>query len=162
MIGDVTQHLVAHTLVIEFWDNFVKHFNSHQFSVTIHGRCEIMVYYIQTMLNLYPNWVVLQVDVHKTFNSVSQLANFRNYGLRLVFWIIFYHLFDNFMHAHPHYIFFRLFNMGISQSFCQNQVHDKGPIGRNIVCFGSLLGSPPHKNIPPYLCFSFCSRMIRR
>jgi len=30
------------------------------------------------------------------------------------------------MHAHLHCIFFKLPDMGISFSFCRNQVHDKG------------------------------------
>ncbi len=40
----------------------------------IRDGCETMVHGIQMMLDLHPNWVVLQVDVHNAFNSVSQLA----------------------------------------------------------------------------------------
>jgi hypothetical protein len=39
---------------------------------------------------------------------------FRSYDLCLVIWINFSHLLDNSMHAHPHYIFLRLLDMGIS------------------------------------------------
>jgi hypothetical protein len=39
---------------------------------------------------------------------------FKSYDLHLVIWISFSHLFNDFMHAHPHYIFLRLPDMGIS------------------------------------------------
>jgi hypothetical protein len=37
----------------------VEHFSPHQFSVMPHGRCEIMVHGVLTMLNLHPDWVVI-------------------------------------------------------------------------------------------------------
>jgi len=56
----------------------MEHFNFHQFSVVIHGGCKIMVHGVRTMLNLHPNWVVLQVDhVHNAFNLVSRLTIFQ-------------------------------------------------------------------------------------
>ncbi len=73
----------------------------------------------------------------------------------MIIWIIFLHLFDDFRHAHPHYIFVRLFDMGISQSFRRSYVHDMGPIQRNIVYFNSLLHFLLYSNNPPYLCFPF-------
>jgi hypothetical protein len=71
VINDVTYHLVVHTLVIQCKDTFLEHFNLHQFGVTTCGRCEIMVHGVRMMLNLHPNWVVLEVDVHNSFNSMS-------------------------------------------------------------------------------------------
>jgi hypothetical protein len=55
----------------------MKHFSPHQFGVTTFGKCEIMVCGIQTMLNLHPNWVVLQMNVHNAFNSMSQSTIFQ-------------------------------------------------------------------------------------
>jgi hypothetical protein len=52
----------------------VKHFSLHKVGVMIRDGCETMVHGVQMMLDLHPNWVVLQVDVHNAFNSVSQLA----------------------------------------------------------------------------------------
>jgi hypothetical protein len=46
MINEVTYCLVAHTLVIQFNDNFMEHLSFHQFGVVTHGGCEIMVYNI--------------------------------------------------------------------------------------------------------------------
>jgi hypothetical protein len=44
-----------------------------------------MVHGVQTMLNLHPNWMVLQMDhVHNAFNLVSQLTIFKSYDLCLV------------------------------------------------------------------------------
>jgi hypothetical protein len=56
----------------------MEHFTLHQFSVATRGGCETMVHGVRTMLNLQPNWVVLQVDhVHNAFNLVSCLAIFQ-------------------------------------------------------------------------------------
>jgi len=54
----------------------MKHFNPHQFVVMIRDKSETMGHGVQMMLNLHPNWVVLQVDVRNTFNSISQSAIF--------------------------------------------------------------------------------------
>jgi hypothetical protein len=70
-INVVTYHLVAHILAIQFKDILADHFNPHQFGVATYGGCEIMVHDVQAMLDLHPHWVVLQVDVHTTFNSMS-------------------------------------------------------------------------------------------
>jgi hypothetical protein len=76
-IGEVTYRSVAYTLAIRFKDILAEHFSPHQFGVTTHGGCETMVHNIQIMLNLHPNWVVLKVDVHNTFNSMSGLTIFQ-------------------------------------------------------------------------------------
>jgi hypothetical protein len=44
VINEMTYHLIARTLVIQFRDTFAKHFNPHQFGLTIHGECEIIVH----------------------------------------------------------------------------------------------------------------------
>jgi len=44
MIGKVTYHLVACTLVIQFRDILTEHLNLHQFGLAIHGDYETMVY----------------------------------------------------------------------------------------------------------------------
>ncbi len=67
----VTYHLVAHTLAIQFKNILINHFSLHQFGVVTCGRCEIVVHDVQEMLDLHPHWVVLQVDVHNAFNSMS-------------------------------------------------------------------------------------------
>jgi hypothetical protein len=66
------------------------------------------------MLDLHLDWVVLHVNVHNAFNSVAWSTICRSYSLHLVLWIKFSQLFDDFMCAHPHYIFFKLPNMEIS------------------------------------------------
>jgi len=54
------------------------------------------------------------MDVCNVFNPVSQLTIFQKLRSSLVFWISSSHLFDDSMHAHPHCIFPRLPDMGIS------------------------------------------------
>jgi hypothetical protein len=55
VIGEVTYHLIARTLAIQFRDTFVEHFSPHQFGVMICGGCETMVHGVQAMLNLFPS-----------------------------------------------------------------------------------------------------------
>jgi hypothetical protein len=43
-INEVTYNLVACTLVIQFRDTLVEHFNLHQFDLTICGGCETMAH----------------------------------------------------------------------------------------------------------------------
>ncbi len=77
MINEVTYHLIAHTLVIQFKGTFAKHFSFHQFGVVTHDGCEKMVHGIWTMLNLHLDWVVLKVDVYNAFNLMSWSENFQ-------------------------------------------------------------------------------------
>jgi hypothetical protein len=68
----MTYCLIACTLAIQFMDTLTKHFSPHQFGVmTLVGVKQWFM-----MLNLHPNWVVLQVGVCNAFNFVSQLAIF--------------------------------------------------------------------------------------
>ncbi len=73
----MTYHLDARILAIQFKNTFTKHFNFHHFGVMTCGGCEIMVHDIQMMLDLHLDWVVLQVDVYNTFNSMSQSTIFQ-------------------------------------------------------------------------------------
>jgi hypothetical protein len=56
------------------------HLLPHQFSVAIKGGCKAMVHGIHVTLNVHPDWVVLQVDVVNTFNTIScNLPYFRSF-----------------------------------------------------------------------------------
>jgi hypothetical protein len=48
----------------------VEHFSFHQFGVATWGSYEMVVHGVHGMLDLHPNWVVLQVDVHNVLNSL--------------------------------------------------------------------------------------------
>jgi hypothetical protein len=41
------------------------------------GKCEIMVHEVCVMLDLCPDWVILEVDNHNAFISISWTTNFR-------------------------------------------------------------------------------------
>jgi hypothetical protein len=62
----------------------------------------------------------------------------------------FFHLFDNWMHAHPHYIFLQVFQ---HKDFRLTLVHTKESFGQNVVCFNTYLHFLPYSNNQPYLCF---------
>ncbi len=111
MINEMIYCIIAHTLVIQFKDIIAKYFNLHWFYVMIHDGCETMVHGIQ---NLHPNgWCYKWMFVMPSIWCHGQ-PFFKNYDLRFILWIKFSHLFNNFMHADPHYIFYKLPNMGIS------------------------------------------------
>jgi len=60
------------------------------------------------------------MDVRNVFNSISRTTIFfRSCNLLLVFQIIFLHLSNDFMHAHPHDIFHMFFDMRIHNHFVQ-------------------------------------------
>ncbi len=48
----------------------------HRFGMAIKGGCEAMVHDIRSVLDVHLNWVVLQVDVMKVFNSILHKAIF--------------------------------------------------------------------------------------
>jgi hypothetical protein len=58
-------------LVLQFKDTFIEYFSPHQFGVTTLGGCKTMVHGVKATLNLYPKWVVLQMDVRNAFYLVS-------------------------------------------------------------------------------------------
>ncbi len=68
--------LVVHTSVIQFKDTFAKYFSPHQFGVATSCECDTMVHEVKTMLNLHSKWVVIQMDIQNTFNSISQTTIF--------------------------------------------------------------------------------------
>jgi hypothetical protein len=70
--GEAMYRFTNYTLYLQFRDAFVKHFASNQFEVATKGDCEIVIHGIQCTLDLYPNWVVLQLDMANTFNLVSK------------------------------------------------------------------------------------------
>jgi hypothetical protein len=44
MISEVTYHLIAYILVIQFKNTLIQHFSPHQFGVTIHVEYQTMVH----------------------------------------------------------------------------------------------------------------------
>ncbi len=72
VVGEVMYRFTNCTLYLQFCDVFVKHFSSNQFEVATKGDCEVVIHGIQCTLDLYPNWVVLQLDMANTFNLVSK------------------------------------------------------------------------------------------
>ncbi len=48
----------------------------HWFGMVVKGGCEAMVHDIQSVLDVHLNWVVLQMDVVKVFNSILHKAIF--------------------------------------------------------------------------------------
>jgi hypothetical protein len=59
VISEVTYHLIACILVIQYRDILMEHFSLHQFGVVTCGGHETLIQGVQMMLDLHPNWVVL-------------------------------------------------------------------------------------------------------
>jgi hypothetical protein len=54
---------------------FICHFI--HFGVVVRGKYEVVVHNIQASLDVHLDWVVLQVDVENTFNSILWKAIFQ-------------------------------------------------------------------------------------
>jgi hypothetical protein len=61
---------------MHFHNVFSSHMSSHQLSMVIKDGCETMVHGIQSALDLHLDWVMLQVDIMNTFNTISCKAIF--------------------------------------------------------------------------------------
>jgi hypothetical protein len=151
----VIYHLVICILVIQFRDTLVTHCNPHQFHVTTHGECETMVHGVEMMLNLHPDWVVLQVDVRNAFNSMSRSAIFQeirfSFGSKSIFTIF------SMIICMPILIIFfsSLLTWGSHSHFIIIKYTIKRPIRRSVICSSSPLHYSPYNNNPAYLCFFF-------
>jgi hypothetical protein len=73
----------------------------------------------------------------------------------MVFWINFFHLFDNFMHTHFHCIFSSFLTWGSHSHFITIRYMIGRPIGRSIVCSSPPSHFLPSNKSPMYLCFPF-------
>jgi hypothetical protein len=76
-VAEVLCQLVNKVLCFQLWDVFSFHLSFHQFGVVIKGRCEVVVHIIRVVLNVHPDWVVLQVDVVNIFNFMLHKAIFQ-------------------------------------------------------------------------------------
>jgi len=68
--------LINHFIVLQFQGPFQEHLSPHQFGVSTFGNYEAIPFDIQTLLDLHPNWPVVEVDIEKTFNNVFQVVIF--------------------------------------------------------------------------------------
>jgi hypothetical protein len=71
-MGEALYRLISCILCLQFCEAFATHFSPHQFGVVTKGGCETIIHGIKCILDLHPNWVVLQLDVANTFNLVSK------------------------------------------------------------------------------------------
>jgi hypothetical protein len=72
--GDLKTLQEEHTIKTQRY--ICRTFNLHQFGVAMVGRCETMVHGVKAMLNLHPEWVVLQMDIQNMFYLVSPTTIF--------------------------------------------------------------------------------------
>jgi len=96
------------------------------------------------------------VDVRNNFNSVSWSAIFQELCSSVNSLDQFYP-FVWWFYAHPSPLYFpHIFQHGdFIVISLELRTQQRGPIGRNIVCFGSPLCSLPYNSSPPYLHFPF-------
>jgi hypothetical protein len=69
-MGKVFYQLVNNTLCFQLHDVFSSHMSPRQFGMAARGKCEVVVHDIRVALDVHLDWVVLQVDVANTFNSI--------------------------------------------------------------------------------------------
>jgi hypothetical protein len=72
VVGAAMYQFTSHALCFQFCGTFATHFAPQQFEITIEGGCEVITHDISCTLDLYHDWVILQLDVANAFNSVSK------------------------------------------------------------------------------------------
>ncbi len=85
---------------------------------------------------------------------------FKSCSLLLTPWIIFSHLFVDFMHAHLHYISSRLLGTRISLSFHLSLVHDMGIFWEECCLYQLIFAFSLLLQQPTLLVFFLCWQMI--
>jgi hypothetical protein len=77
IVGETLYQFTSRTLCFQFHESFVTHFSPHQFGVATKGGCEVVIHGIKWTLDLHLDWVVLQLDVANTFNSMLRRVIFQ-------------------------------------------------------------------------------------
>jgi hypothetical protein len=49
----------------------------HQFGILTFGGCETIILSILVILDLHPDWVMMQIDVKNAFNDIFQVVVFK-------------------------------------------------------------------------------------
>ncbi len=113
-----------------------------------------MVHDVWVMLNLYPYWVVLWVDVCNTFNLVSRSTIFPRVMTFAWFFGLVLPICLTIICTFISTVFFPSF---LTWGFHNHFIEIRYTIGRSVVYSNSFLRFLPYSNIPPYLCFPFLS-----
>ncbi len=70
-IDEMFLQLINCSIVIQLRGPFQEHLSPHQFGVLTFGNYEAIPFGIRTLLDLHPDWVMMQVDIKNAFNNVS-------------------------------------------------------------------------------------------
>jgi hypothetical protein len=123
LVEETLYRLTSCTLCFQFHDVFATHFSSHQFRVAIKGGCVAIIHGIRCTLDLYPNWVVLQLNVANAFNSISRGVIFKNFMHRVETSLNSSLLFVHSMHLNLLYFIAIIIMNAMSQSsFCHGNL----------------------------------------
>ncbi len=142
--------------------HFTKYFSLHQFGVITHVKCETMVHDVRVMLDLHPNWVMLQVDVYSTsFQYGVTINHFSRVTIFIWFFKSFFYICSTILCTPiPTVIFSSLLTWGFHTHF----VHfvrikhtTRRSIGRSVLL---VYLCTLHLIMPTLLVFIFCWWMI--
>jgi hypothetical protein len=67
---------ISHSIILQLWRLFQERITPHQFGILTFGGYEAIFFGIWTLLELHPNWVVMQDTIQNTFNKVFWVAIF--------------------------------------------------------------------------------------
>ncbi len=70
--GETLYRFTSCVLCLHICDAFATHFSSHQFEIATKGGCEVFIHGIRCTMTFHFNWVVFQLHVANTFNSMSK------------------------------------------------------------------------------------------
>ncbi len=69
-MGEAFYQIMNRALCLQFCDVFVSHLSPYHFGVAVRKGCEAMIHNIQATLDAHLDWVVLQVNIINTFNTI--------------------------------------------------------------------------------------------
>jgi hypothetical protein len=77
VVSEMFFQFTCHSIVLQLRGSFQKHLCPHHFIISTFKAYEAIPFGIWTLLNLHPDWAMMQIDVKNTFNNVFQVVIFK-------------------------------------------------------------------------------------
>jgi hypothetical protein len=71
-VHPIIYRFTSYILCLHIYDTFATHFSLHQFEITTKGGYEVFIHDIRCTMTLHLNWVIFQLHMANTFNSMSK------------------------------------------------------------------------------------------
>jgi hypothetical protein len=145
-IGEMFLQLISWFIILQLWGSFQEHLSPHQFGVSTPKGCETILFGIKTLLDLHPNWIVMQIDVVMAFLESFEMLRDLQRALSplsscvMVLIFLFTTNMGNMRKGHHYWIIFK---------------HEaRWPLKWTFIFPSPLSNTPKNHCVIPQLCFS--------